>query len=137
MLGSGFTHGNKPAHPVGNPWIFYAHTAPGPLPGLYPLTHRGSPVRPDGGGIPGPGSRSPGLHPGRQLRAVDPPVTRGGRAGRTSDRLHHDRRVGHAQTRAAVLGRHRDAEPAAFGNGLIKVERETAFLVLLQPIGVV
>ena len=40
--------------------------------------------------------------------------------------LHHDRRFGDPQTRAAVFRRHGDAQPTAFGDGLAEFKGEFA-----------
>ena len=58
-------------------------------------------------------------------------------AGRMRDLLHHDRGLGDAEARAAIFLRHRNAEPAAIGDGLGEFEREGMGLVLLQPVIVV
>ena len=59
-----------------------------------------------------------------------------GRAG-FGDRLHHERGLGDAETGAAVLLRHGDAEPAGRGQGGMELVRKLAAAILLQPIGVV
>ena len=51
--------------------------------------------------------------------------------------LHHDRRFGDAESGAAEFLRHRDAEPAAFGDRLGELEREGVRAILLRPIVVV
>ena len=50
---------------------------------------------------------------------------------------HHDRGFGNAEAGAAIFLGNADAEPAGIGQRLVEVGRETALLVLLQPIGVV
>ena len=47
-------------------------------------------------------------------------------AARLGDRLHHDRRLGDAEARAAVVLRHGDAEPAVARHRLVKLVREAA-----------
>ena len=59
-----------------------------------------------------------------------------GRAG-FSDRLHHDRRLGDAETGSALLDRHRDAEPAGRRQRGMKLAREIAGAILGKPIAVV
>ena len=65
----------------------------------------------------------------------------GGGAGHASagfrDSPHHDRGLDDAQTRAAIAFGNADAEPAGICECLVEVGRETALLVLLQPIGIV
>ena len=48
--------------------------------------------------------------------------------------MHHDRRFGHAQTRAAIGFRHGDAEPAGIGHGAVKLTRKDPVLIACQPI---
>ena len=50
------------------------------------------------------------------------------------DRLHHHRGFGDAEARAAVLLRHRDAEPAVARQRRVEVGREAAFAVALEPV---
>ena len=59
-----------------------------------------------------------------------------GRAG-FRDRLHHEHGLGDAETGAAVLFRHRNAEPAGRGQGGVQLMRKRAGAILLQPIGIV
>jgi hypothetical protein len=56
-------------------------------------------------------------------------------SARLADRLHHQRGFGDAKPGAAMLGRHRDTEPAGVGNGTMKVVGETAVTIALEPIG--
>jgi hypothetical protein len=51
--------------------------------------------------------------------------------------VHHDRRLGDAEAGAAVLGRHRDAEPAGVGHRAVEVLRKLAVVVAGQPVVVV
>src|SRR5581483_2233152 len=53
------------------------------------------------------------------------------------DRAHHDGGVGDAEAGAAVILGNADAEPAALGEGLMKIDGKAARLVPFQPIGVV
>src|SRR6266851_767712 len=53
------------------------------------------------------------------------------------NRPHHDRGIHDPQTGAAIGLGNADAEPAGIRQGLVEVGRETALLVLLQPIGIV
>jgi hypothetical protein len=48
------------------------------------------------------------------------------------DRLHHQRRLGDAQARAAPGLRHRDAQPAGIGQRLVELVREAAVAVLAR-----
>ena len=50
--------------------------------------------------------------------------------------LDHDGRFGDAEVGAAVRGRHADAEPAVFGEGLVEVRGEGVRGVVLGPVGV-
>ena len=50
------------------------------------------------------------------------------------DRLHHQRRLGDAEARAAVRLRHGDAEPAGVGERAVEVVGEAALAVLAQPV---
>ncbi len=59
-----------------------------------------------------------------------------GRAG-FGDGLHHQYGLGDAETGAAVLLRHRNAEPTGRGQGGMKLVRKIAGAVLLKPVGVV
>src|SRR5579883_73706 len=56
---------------------------------------------------------------------------------RFRDRLHHDAGFGDAEPRAAIFLGNADAEPAVLGDRLMKIEREAAFSVALQPIFIV
>src|SRR6185436_18162073 len=49
-------------------------------------------------------------------------------------RLHHHRGLGNAQAGAAELLRHRDAEPAVARHRLVKVGREAAVAIALEPV---
>ena len=51
--------------------------------------------------------------------------------------VHHDRRFGYPEARAAKFFGHGDAQPSAFGHGLVKLEREDAVFVAREPIFVV
>ena len=53
------------------------------------------------------------------------------------DRAHHDRGIHDAETRAAIFLRDADAEPAGIRQRAMEIGGVSAFLVLLQPIGVV
>ena len=53
---------------------------------------------------------------------------------RFGDRLHHDRRLGDAQARAAVGLRHGDTEPAVLGQRLVQLARKAPLLVALHPV---
>ena len=53
------------------------------------------------------------------------------------DRPHHDRGIEDAETRAAIGFGNADAEPAGIRQRLVEVGGIAAFLVLLQPIGIV
>src|SRR5688572_15894026 len=53
---------------------------------------------------------------------------------RLGDRLHHHRRLGDAEPRAAVGLGHRDTEPAVARERLVKVGGESAFAVALEPV---
>src|ERR1700676_826842 len=48
--------------------------------------------------------------------------------------MHHDRGLGHAEARTAILLRHRDAEPARVSHRPMKFERNHAIIVARQPI---
>ena len=65
----------------------------------------------------------------------------GGRAGhagaRFRNRPHHDRGVGDAEPRAAILLGDADAEPAGIRQRAVEVGGIAALLVLLQPVGIV
>ena len=63
---------------------------------------------------------------------------RAGHAGAgLRDGPHHDRGFGDAEAGAAILLGNADAEPAGIGQRLVEIGGKAAFLVLLQPIGVV
>jgi hypothetical protein len=51
--------------------------------------------------------------------------------------VHHDGRLGHAETGAPVLFGHCDAEPSIVGHGSVKLPRKLSVLVTLKPILVV
>jgi len=53
---------------------------------------------------------------------------------RLTDGLNQQGRLLYAQPGAAVLRRHADAQPACLGDGGMKVEREAAMAVFLQPV---
>ncbi|MNX61053.1 hypothetical protein D3C86_919780 [compost metagenome] len=55
------------------------------------------------------------------------------RAGR-GDSLHHQRRFGHAQARAAILRRHRNAQPAVASQVGVQWLGKAAFAVAFQPV---
>jgi hypothetical protein len=65
----------------------------------------------------------------------------GGCAGQSGargrDRLHHDRRLGDPETRAAVGFRHADAEPAGIGDGAPEFLGKLTVAVALEPILIV
>ena len=54
-----------------------------------------------------------------------------------ADVSHDDRRLGDAESRAAVLLRDRDAEPAAVGDRLVELVRKLVREILFHPILVV
>ena len=51
--------------------------------------------------------------------------------------MHHDRGIENAETGAAIFFGDTDAEPAGVRQRLVEVGRISAFLILLQPIGIV
>ena len=53
------------------------------------------------------------------------------------NRLHHDRGVGDAETGAAVVLRHGNAEPAGRGQRRMQLMRELAAPVLVEPVAIV
>jgi hypothetical protein len=53
------------------------------------------------------------------------------------DRPHHDRGIGDAKPRAAILFGNADAEPAGIGQRPMEVGGIAPLLVLLQPIGII
>ena len=55
-------------------------------------------------------------------------------AAARGDGIHHDRRLGHAEVRAAEFLRHRDAEPAVRGHRGMKLVRELRRRVLVAPV---
>ena len=74
-------------------------------------------------------------HDGVGAKEVD--MDRGGRghaAAMAGHLMHHDRRFGHAQTRAAIGFRHGDAEPACIGHGAVKLTGKDPVLIARQPI---
>src|SRR5205814_1761731 len=58
-------------------------------------------------------------------------------AARLRDRLHHDRRLGDAEARAAVLLADAHAEPAVVGQRPVELLGEAAVVVAVEPVGVV
>src|ERR1700687_790 len=60
--------------------------------------------------------------------------SRGHPAPVASHFMHHDRGLGHAEARTAILLRHRDAEPARVSHRPMKFERKHAIIVARQPI---
>src|SRR5690606_29646192 len=55
-------------------------------------------------------------------------------AAACSDRQHHPHLCPPPEPGAAVLFRHRDAQPSTIGDSAIELMREFAFLILLSPI---
>src|ERR1700738_2862101 len=53
------------------------------------------------------------------------------------NRPHHNRGIEDAETRAAIRFGNADAKPAGIGKSFMEVGGITAFLVLLQPIGII
>ena len=52
----------------------------------------------------------------------------------SADGLHHQRGFGDPQPRAAVVLRHRDAQPAGLRDRPVEILRKTAFPVALEPV---
>ncbi len=72
-----------------------------------------------------------------RMQAKDVHMDRRGAAeagAQLGDRLHQHRRLGDAEPAAAIVFRHRDAEPAGLGHRPVELVRKPTLAILRQPV---